>query len=200
MRLRILQTGHRPLQKVILTLIKLGSEGKVPGPILVMSYRRNFVGKHLAACFQEAMRATTAWKLGEVELFAALVSSLNQCKYCIGAHTATAELGTRDRPLVAAVLADWRTAPVEEKVRRTLGFLEKLTVSPAEVTQEDIEPMRSVGVSDQAIEEAVYVCCLFNMINRLADAFDFELFSAKGFQRNGRMLYTLGYRLASVPG
>jgi hypothetical protein len=30
-------------------------------------------------------------------------------------------------------------------------------------------------VSDQAIEEAISVCALFNVINRLADAFDFDL-------------------------
>ncbi len=105
-----------------------------------------------------------------------------------------------DENLVAAVLENWRTAPVSEKVRQTLGFLEKLTMAPAEVSPEDIAAMRSVGVSDRAIEEAVYVCFLFNVMDRLADAFDFKLPSAQGFQRNGRVLYTLGYRLASIPG
>jgi alkylhydroperoxidase family enzyme len=93
---------------------------------------------------------------------------------------------------VAAVLEDWRTAPVNEKVRATLGFLEKVTLSPAEISSEDITPLRSAGVSDWAIEEALYVCFLFNVMDRLADAFDFHLPSDRGFQRNGRILYNLG--------
>ena len=82
MRLQILENGHRPIQKIFLTLIGLMSEGgKVPGPILTMSYRPKLVGKYLAACYQEGMRGGTAWSLGEVELFAAFVSKLNECQY-----------------------------------------------------------------------------------------------------------------------
>jgi len=71
----------------------------------------------------------------------------------VSTHTAVVVLGMGDDELVAAVLENWRTAPVNEKVRRTLAFLEKLTVSAGEVSPQDIESMRSVGVSDKAIEE-----------------------------------------------
>ncbi len=82
MRLQILERGHRPLQKVIIWLIKFMSKSpKAPGPILVMSYRRELFGKHIAPCFQEAMRQGKEWTIGEVELFAAFVSSLNQCEF-----------------------------------------------------------------------------------------------------------------------
>ncbi len=81
MRLRILENGFRPLQKAILIMVRAISGGKVPGPILVLSYRRELCGKYLAACYQQGMRKATEWSLGEVELFAAFVSKLNQCKY-----------------------------------------------------------------------------------------------------------------------
>ena len=80
MRLRILESGHRPLQKLLMWLIKRYM-GVVPGPIRTLSYRRKLFGQPFAACFQEAMRGATAWKLGEVELFAAFVSKLNSCQY-----------------------------------------------------------------------------------------------------------------------
>jgi uncharacterized peroxidase-related enzyme len=200
MRLQILEQGHRPLQKLILSLIRVTSEGQVPGPILVLSYRRELFGKYLAACFQEGMRAAREWSVGEVELFAAFVSKLNACQYCLGDHTAVAVLGMGDDKLVAAVLENWRTALVNEKVRSMLGFLEKLTLAPADVGTADVEPLRAVGLSDRAIEEAIYICFLFSVMDRLADAFDFTLPSATGVQRNGRMLYRLGYRAASIPG
>jgi len=81
-----------------------------------------------------------------------------------------------------------------------LGFLEKVTLTPAEVMPSDVAKLRAAGINRKAIEEALYVCFLFNVMDRLADALDFHLPSAQGFQRNGRMLYTLGYSLASIPG
>jgi len=117
----------------------------------------------------------------------------------MNAHTAVAALGTGDVRLVTAVLENWRTAPVNEKLRRTLGFLEKLTLSPGDVGPEDIESMRSVGVSDKAIEEAIYVCFLFSVMDRLADALGFDMPSAKDFQRGGRVLYFFGYGALSIP-
>jgi hypothetical protein len=80
MRLRILETGHRPLQKVFLVLIKRYI-GAVPGPVLTLSYRREVFGRFFAACLHEGMRRATEWRLGEVELFAAFVSKLNACQY-----------------------------------------------------------------------------------------------------------------------
>lgn len=81
MRLQILENGHRPIQKIVLSLIRATSEGHAPGPVLVMSYRRELFGKYIAQCFQEGMRGAKEWSLGEVELFAAYVSRLNECKY-----------------------------------------------------------------------------------------------------------------------
>ncbi len=78
--------------------------------------------------------------------------------------------------------------------------MEKLTVSPSEVDSEDIESMRSVGVSDKAIEEAIYVCFLFSVMDRLADALGFDMPSAKDFRKGGRVLYSLGYGMLSIPG
>lgn len=81
MRLKILENGHRPLQRAIMSFVRKLSKEPVPGPILVMSYRRNLFGKYLAACLRESMRLGTEWTLGETELFAAFVSSVNHCKY-----------------------------------------------------------------------------------------------------------------------
>ena len=90
---------------------------------------------------------------------------------------------------------DWRTAPVGEPLRATLGFLEQLTLRPDPVTRADAQRVLDAGVSREALEDAVVVCALFSMIVRLADSLGwdvptFEQFSA----RAGQMLST-GYRL-----
>jgi len=81
MRLKILDRGHRPLQKVFLTLIRSMAGGEVPGPVATLSYRPELFGKGVTECLEEAMRKATQWSKGEVELFAAFVSRLNQCAY-----------------------------------------------------------------------------------------------------------------------
>jgi alkylhydroperoxidase family enzyme len=47
----------------------------------------------------------------------------------------------------------------------------KLTEHAFKVTDEDIESLRSAGLSDDEILEGVFVACLFNAIDRLADTF-----------------------------
>ncbi len=104
------------------------------------------------------------------------------------------------RGLIEAVLADWRTAPVDEKLRATLGFLEKLTLDPAGLGEADVAAARAAGVSDEALEEAVRVCFLFSAIDRIADALDFTLPTQRSLKWVGRILLHLGYGLAAVPG
>lgn len=87
------------------------------------------------------------------------------------------------------MLDDWHTAPIDDKLRATLGFLEKLTLSPGNIGTDDIVPLHAAGVSNAAIEDAIYVCAYFNMIDRIADALGFEVLSDEAFAaRAGRFL------------
>ena len=95
--------------------------------------------------------------------------------------------------MVNSVLADWKTADVDEKTQAMLGFLEKLTLNPADVVREDVTALRSAGVSPQAMLDAVYVCALFNLIDRVADALDFEPIPPAVLPRAAKVLIAQGY-------
>lgn len=95
--------------------------------------------------------------------------------------------------MVQAVLADYRAAPIPEKLRAMLAFLEKLTLRPGEIGPEDVTPLRAAGLSDEEIEDAIHVCALFNVINRVADSLGFEPADADGYKVSARMLLTKGY-------
>ena len=99
-----------------------------------------------------------------------------------------------DDSVVAAVLADYRTAPISEKLRAMLGFLEKLTLRPDEIGPEAVAPLRALGLVDEEIADAIHVCALFNVINRVADSLGFELADANGYQTGARMLLNNGYK------
>ena len=91
------------------------------------------------------------------------------------------------------MIENYHTAPIEERTRATLAFLEKLTLRPSEVGSDDVEPLRSLGIRDEAIEDAIQVCTLFSIVDRLADSLGFETLSARGNERAGWFLLQRGY-------
>jgi hypothetical protein len=64
------------------------------------------------------------------------------------------------------VLADWRTAPVDERLRAALGLL-------AGEGRGDLD--------DEEVEDALTVAALFDTITRIADALGFEIPPAEYF-------------------
>ena len=74
-----------------------------------------------------------------------------------------------------------------------LGFLETLTLRPEALSVGDVAPLRAAGLSDAAIEDAIHVCTLFNVYDRLADAFEFAIPEQEGFEQSATMLLKRGY-------
>jgi alkylhydroperoxidase family enzyme len=95
---------------------------------------------------------------------------------------------------VEAVLADLDSAPIDEKLKATLGFLRKVTREHLEVTVADVRALLALGITRQQIEDALNVCFAFNVITRLADAFQFEVGPQSAFDAGARALLTRGYR------
>jgi uncharacterized peroxidase-related enzyme len=122
------------------------------------------------------MRGPSAWSIGDRELMAAFVSKVNECQFCIAAHSATSGLWYGDHAKVAAMLADVETAPIGEPLRATLRVLGKLTREHS-VDPDDMRAVLAEGVSPGQIEDALAVWLVFNITDRLADAFDFSVAS-----------------------
>ena len=58
--------------------------------------------------------------------------------------------------------------PPAERVM--LDYAVKLTIAPSSVGEEDIKTLRVHGFDDRDILDIVYVICLYNFNDRLADA------------------------------
>ncbi len=71
----------------------------------------------------------------------------------------------------AAEEADIEALPVEERYRALLRLCVKLTTHAYKVTEEEIDGLRTAGLSDDEILEGVWVACQFNAVDRLADTF-----------------------------
>ena len=193
MRLAILDSGHSFATKILFAIIRIASRQPVPEAVKLVMYRPDFYGAPMGKITHEAMRGPSAWSVADRELTAAFVSKVNECAFCVGAHTATAGQAYQDGAKVQAVLADLESAPVENGLRVTLRMLGKLT-REGKVGAEDMREVVSAGVSRQQVEDALAVCAAFNTTDRLADAFGFEVLSPAGFEAGAKYLLKRGYR------
>ena len=96
---------------------------------------------------------------------------------------------------MARVLDDYRTAPIDEKLRAMLGLLETFTLRPNELGPEDVRRVVATGVTREMIRDAFYVAFLFNGYDRLADTLGWELPERGYYWKAGKFLLKKGYRL-----
>jgi len=193
MRLEILNSGYGRGTKLLFAAIRLFSRHPVPDAAKIVFYRSDFYGDRAKQFTHESMRGPSDWSVGDRELMAAYVSTVNETAFCVAAHTATASRAYQDQPRVAAVLADLESAPIDEPLKATLRMLSKLTRS-GDVSADDMRDVLAAGVSPQQVEDALAVCAAFNTTDRLADAFGFEVLSQEGFEAGAKYLLKRGYQ------
>jgi uncharacterized peroxidase-related enzyme len=77
---------------------------------------------------------------------------------------------TLDDDLIAALRADYRSAPITEAERVMLDYVVQLTKDAVKITPEYHERLRAAGFDDKAILQITLIASWFNYINRVADA------------------------------
>ena len=91
------------------------------------------------------------------------------------------------------ILDDFRTAPIDEKLRAMLGLLETFTLRPEQLEASDVRVALDAGVTRDAIRDAYYVAFLFNVYDRLADTLGWELPAEPFYRKSGAFLLKKGY-------
>lgn len=103
------------------------------------------------------------------ECIASWVSILNECDYSLANHWANArhligDAAKADR--IERALQSRRPGDAFDAECALFDYAEKLTTSPASVTERDIESMRAAGYDDGQILEVNQIVCYFNYVNR----------------------------------
>jgi uncharacterized peroxidase-related enzyme len=194
MRLEILQHGHSRTNRLALRLMRTLARSEPDDVIKTSMYRPRFFGRPWIQLLRTVMRGESEWSAGERELFAAFTSRLNSCRYCVGVHLGTTSL-LLDPTITVERLDRWREAGFEPRLVATLGLLEKVTLSPDKVVPSDVEKVGAAGVSEAAIVDALYVCFLFNVINRMADALGYDYGTEADALKVAAILNRIEYRL-----
>ena len=86
------------------------------------------------------------------------------------AHGEALRAESSDDPLVEGIKQNYTQLDLPAAERAMLDYAVKLTVAPSSVGAEDIQTLRAQGFDDRDILDIVYVICLYNFNDRMADA------------------------------
>jgi uncharacterized peroxidase-related enzyme len=118
--------------------------------------------------YHDALVEDTALDRDEVEMIVVAVSGVNHCYYCNVAHGALLRIYSKNPQLADQLVANYRQADVTDAQMVMLDVAVKLTERPAEVTERDIQDLREVGYSEEAVWDIASVTAFFNLSNRMA--------------------------------
>lgn len=122
------------------------------------------------AHYQEVMRGDSGLSPAEREMIAVVVSHLNQCRFCISSHGGYLRAMSGDPTLPDRLREDWRTHAPDDRARAMLELAEKLTRDAHGTGPEELERLRTAGLSEEEIFDVVETIATFNFTNRLTSA------------------------------
>ena len=116
------------------------------------------------------LRGPSSLTPAERELIAAYVSAQNGCMFCRNSHAAIARhLYGQQCAVVDHTMADFRQAPLSDKMKALLVIAGHVQQGGRRVTEEDVAHARAAGADDKAIHDTVLVAAAFCMFNRYVD-------------------------------
>jgi uncharacterized peroxidase-related enzyme len=122
------------------------------------------------AHLRELMQGESELSQAEREMISVVVSAENHCLYCLVSHGADLRQQLADPILGDRITFDYRRAGLSERTIAMLDYAVKITNAPVECSEADIQRLRNLGFSDEAIFDIAEVAAMFNFSNRLASA------------------------------
>ena len=167
----------------------LGGEGdRLANLLKSQSLNPEILEKHLEL-YKSIMQEETGLSHQEREMIAVVVSAVNNCHYSLVHHgAALQQLVDEDDKLLFKDLAKAYQKPnqPEKEQQKQLASLtlrekaildhtRKLTVSPADILESDIEKLKEIGLKDNHIHDITQVVSYCNYENRIAQGLGVDL-------------------------
>jgi uncharacterized peroxidase-related enzyme len=188
-RLAAVEQGHSRRAHLLLRTVRRVTGQDMDDVVRTALHRPQFWGRPFLGVLHAVMRGPSFWTPAEREYMAVVVSRLNECPFCVRAHTETARIESHGE-VDAGDGSALRT-----ELSAVLPLLEKVTTAPGTVTAADVAPVRAAGVPDDAVVDALHVALIFNTVNRLANALGWSWASDRHVQVSARAIHRLRYKL-----
>jgi hypothetical protein len=178
-RLSILDNGHRLRARLFLHATARMSGCPSPDIVRMLLYRPDFFARPLLDLTAQAMRGPSHWTPGEREYLAMCTAELHQCSFCQVTHTELTRLAAHGE------IDPDDPASARQELQAVRQFLDTITRTPGQAD--------AVALPEHAVLEALHVNLVWNIVNRLANAFGFELREGQ-LESGTRSLHRFGYR------
>lgn len=149
------------------------SRGKLSNIMRIQSLAPAAMEAHLEL-YMELMFSKGGLSRAERELLAVIVSVENRCRYCTLHHEAALRAWWKDDERLERLLDDPAKAGLSPREEALAGYARALTRSPGEMTRDEVELLRSRGLSDEEILQANMIVAYFNFVNRIANGLGVE--------------------------
>jgi uncharacterized peroxidase-related enzyme len=80
---------------------------------------------------------------------------------------------TGDPVFAERLVQDYRRAGLDDRLRAMMDYAIKITRTPVETSEEDIEALRRHGLTDDDIYDVIQTAAIYNFNNRVASAAGF---------------------------
>ncbi|MEU0885692.1 hypothetical protein ABZ345_44520 [Lentzea sp. NPDC005914] len=165
MRLTVLDRGHRLPARMFFGFTELVSRVPMSDVPKTLLYRPDFFGAVFLDLSAKAMRGPSFWTAGEREYMAKTTAERLRCPYCAVTHAELVQIAGDPSPLRPELVA-------------ALAFLDDL---------------RPPDLQRDAAVDALKVSLIWQVVNRLANAFGFRLLPGQ-LESGTRSLHRFGYR------
>ena len=120
--------------------------------------------------FRQLHDPTDGLSSADREMVAVVVSAANGCLYCLIAHGAALREELGDPVLGERISYDWRRAGLDARRAAICAYAEKLTLTPRELTRDDLQSLLDVGLSTEEAWDVAELASMYNLTNRMAMA------------------------------
>ncbi|MCB8942840.1 MAG: peroxidase-related enzyme [Ardenticatenaceae bacterium] len=120
--------------------------------------------------FREIMQGPSDLSPAQREMISVVVSAENHCLYCLVSHGAELRMALEDPVLGDRITFDYHRAGLDGRTVAMLDYAVKITRDPIACNEADIDHLRGLGFSDEAIFDIAETAAMYNFTNRLASA------------------------------
>jgi uncharacterized peroxidase-related enzyme len=143
--------------------------GFVPNVFRVYSFRPERLSSWFAH-FKQLHEPTDNLNAAQREMIAVAVSMANGCLYCLVAHGAALREALGDPIVADRITLDYKRAGLETKMEAVLDFAVKVTRTPLACEPEDLENLKSHGLTEEEVWDVIEIAAMYNFTNRMASA------------------------------
>ena len=144
----------------------LETRGKLADVHMIQSLNPKSIVNHMDL-YMTLMFGKSPLKRVQREMMAVIVSSANNCDYCILHHAEAVNHYWKDETKLNLLKNDFEKIEFSEIDLELCRFAKLLTIQPNHDNQDSIAKLKALGLTDRAILDGTMVVAYFNFVNRI---------------------------------